>query len=112
MLQAVLTIGIGLIVAPLVVFFRDLERAVKLVLRFLFYASPIIYALRDLEPLGLGILRRLQPLSGIFSLYRAAFFPEELDWFAVMVSAIISLLILGIGILVFRRTERAVLKEI
>src|SRR5690606_32347876 len=47
-LQAALTLGIGLLVAPLVVFFRDLERAVKLALRFLFYASPIIYGLHDL----------------------------------------------------------------
>ncbi|MFE3287714.1 hypothetical protein ACFXJJ_32060, partial [Streptomyces sp. NPDC059233] len=37
----VLTVGVGLIVAPLVVFFRDLERAVKLALRFLFYASTL-----------------------------------------------------------------------
>ncbi|MEI4856005.1 hypothetical protein Q8G44_28245, partial [Klebsiella pneumoniae] len=41
-LQAVLTTAVGLIVAPAVVFFRDLERATKLILRFLFYASPII----------------------------------------------------------------------
>src|SRR5690349_10476559 len=47
-LQAMLTLGVGLIVAPLVVFFRDLERATKLTLRFLFYASPIIYGLSDL----------------------------------------------------------------
>ena len=40
--------GVGLIVAPLVVFFRDLERAVKLTLRFLFYASPIIYGTKNL----------------------------------------------------------------
>lgn len=40
LIQAALLLGIGLIVSPLVVFFRDLERAVKLVLRFLFYASP------------------------------------------------------------------------
>ena len=39
--------GVALIVAPLVVFFRDLERAVKLVLRFLFYASPIIYGVTE-----------------------------------------------------------------
>ena len=40
--------GVGLIVAPLVVFFRDLERATKLALRFLFYASPIIYGTTNL----------------------------------------------------------------
>ena len=111
LIQTVLTAGIGLIVAPLVVFFRDLERAVKLVLRFLFYASPIIYGTADLPP-ELHFWAAFNPLSGIFSLYRAAFFPGQLDWFAVGVSAVMSLVFLFIGILVFTRTERAVLKEL
>ena len=111
LIQAVLTAGVGLIVAPLVVFFRDLERAVKLILRFLFYASPIIYATSDL-PQELHFWAAFNPLSGIFSLYRAAFFPGELDWFIVAVGAAMSVAFLGIGLLVFSRTERAVLKEI
>lgn len=112
LLQAALTVGVGLIVAPLVVFFRDLERATKLALRFLFYASPIIYGLPDLQKLGLDFWASFNPLSGIFSLYRAAFFPDQLEWFAVLVSAGMSGLMLVLGILVFHRTERAVLKEI
>ena len=111
LIQAILTAGIGLIIAPLVVFFRDLERAMKLVLRFLFYASPIIYGTADLPP-ELHIWAAFNPLSGIFSLYRAAFFPGQLDWFAVGVSAVMSLAFLALGILIFTRTERAVLKEI
>ena len=111
-LQAMLTFGVGLIVAPLVVFFRDLERAVRLVLRFAFYASPIIYGLDDLADLGLQGWGALNPLAGIFTLYRAAFFPEQLDWFAVALSAGMSVLLLGIGLAVYRRTIRTVLKEI
>lgn len=113
-LQAILTIGIGLIVAPLVVFFRDLERAVKLVLRFAFYASPIIYGIHDLPtaPIDFHFWGAFNPLTGIFSLYRAAFFPQELDWFAVGIAAVISLAFLAIGAAVFRRTIRTVLKEI
>jgi ABC-2 type transport system permease protein len=137
-IQTVLTIGVGLIVAPLVVFFRDLERATKLALRFLFYASPIIYSARDL-PGGCGggtpardcaahlathpgaqtdVLFSLHfwsafnPLTGIFSLYRSAFFAEELDWFLVGVSAAMSLVLLAIGWAVFKRFERDILKEI
>jgi ABC-2 type transport system permease protein len=110
-IQAVLTMGINLIVAPLVVFFRDLERAVKLALRFLFYASPIIYGLADL-PEGLQTLGAFNPLSGIISLYRAAFFPQQLNWFDVLISGLMALAFLGIGTLVFRRTIRTVLKEI
>lgn len=110
-LQALLLVGVGLIVAPLVVFFRDLERAVKLILRFLFYSSPIIYGLQDL-PHGVEKIAAFNPLAGIFALYRSAFFPEQLDWFAVIVGTAVSLALLGIGIFVFTRTERAVLKEI
>ncbi len=117
LLQALLIVGIGLIVAPLVVFFRDLERAVKLGLRFLFYASPVIYGLQDLETipiagLDLHTIAAFNPLSGIFSLYRASFFPAELDWFAVLVSALMSIVVLVIGSVVFRRSIRSVLKEI
>jgi ABC-2 type transport system permease protein len=110
-LQAILTMGVGLIVAPLVVFFRDLERATKLALRFLFYASPIIYGFSDLPP-QLHFWAAFNPLGGIFGLYRAAFFPAQLDWFAIAVAAGMSVVILAIGIVVFNRTERAVLKEI
>ncbi len=111
LLQAALTVGVGLVVAPLVVFFRDLERATKLALRFLFYASPIIYGLRDL-PSSLHLWASFNPLAGIFGLYRAAFFPEQLDWFAVGAAAAVTAVVLAVGILVFNRTERAVLKEI
>ena len=111
-LQAALLVGIGLIVAPLVVFFRDLERATKLTLRFLFYASPIIYGLPDLQRVGLEFVGSFNPLAGIFSLYRAAYFPEQLDGYPVLIAALMSLIILAVGILVFTRTERAVLKEI
>jgi ABC-2 type transport system permease protein len=110
-LQAILTAGVGLLVAPLVVFFRDLERAVKLTLRFLFYASPIIYSTHNL-PAGLHTWSAFNPLSGIFSLYRSAFFASELDWYLVGVGAVISFGLLALGLAVFARTERAVLKEI
>ncbi|WP_440711533.1 ABC transporter permease [Herbiconiux sp. YIM B11900] len=111
LLQAVLTMGVALIVAPLVVFFRDLERAVKLALRFLFYASPIIYGTHDL-PENLQPWAAFNPLSGIFALYRTGFFADQLDWLQVGVGAGMSVLLLAIGVLVFRRSERAVLKEI
>jgi len=110
-LQAILTVGVGMIVAPLVVFFRDLERAVKLILRLLFYASPIVYGTQAV-PESIRSLTMLNPLSGIFSLYRSMFFPHELNWTAVGLAAIISLILLAVGIWVFSRTERAVLKEI
>ena len=110
-LQTMLTVGIGLIVAPLVVLYRDLERATKLILRLMFYASPVIYGISNL-PGGFQQIAAFNPLSGIFSLYRAGFFPDQFDAFAVIVGAIMSVVILVIGVLVFRRLERTLLKEL
>lgn len=113
-LQTMLTLGLGLIVAPLVVFFRDLERAVKLALRFLFYASPIVYGLSDLPttPIDFHFWAAFNPLTGIFGMYRAAFFPSELDPFASIVSAAMAVAFFAIGLAVFRGSIRTVLKEI
>ncbi|AMM22315.1 sugar ABC transporter [Frondihabitans sp. PAMC 28766] len=110
-LQTVLITGISLIIAPLVVFFRDLERATRLILRFLFYASPIVYSTKSL-PKDVGHIFAFNPLSGIFGIYRAAFFPNQLIKYEAVVGAIMCFVILGIGMLVFRLCERAVLKEI
>jgi ABC-2 type transport system permease protein len=112
-IEAVLIVGIGLILAPLVVFFRDLERAIKLILRLLFYASPIVYGLAKFDKHGtIKHVLEFNPLTGIMGLYRSAFFKDELDWESVIASAIVSIVILVIGIFAFRRNIRAVLKEL
>ncbi|WP_119697090.1 ABC transporter permease [Microbacterium halotolerans] len=110
-LQAVLLTGLGLVIAPLCVLFRDLERTTKLILRALFYATPIIYGIRDL-PDGFAWLEYANPLAGLFVLYRAGFFPEEWQTGPVLSSAAISVVVFVIGCLVMRSLERPVLKEL
>jgi ABC-2 type transport system permease protein len=46
------------------------------------------------------------------SLYRSSFFAGQLDWPGVIIAAIEAVIILGIGLLMFRRNMRAVLKEL
>jgi ABC-2 type transport system permease protein len=111
LLQTALLVGLGLLVAPLCVLYSDLERTTKLILRALFYASPIIYGVADL-PVIFSQLAAFNPLSGIFTLYRMGFFPEQWDTFTVVVGALMSLGFLGLGLLVFRSLERPVLKEL
>jgi len=113
-LMAALVFGLGLILAPLVVFFRDLERATKLVLRVLFYASPVIYGVTDLHGAAAAVapLAWANPLAGIFSLFRAGFFPDQLNWALVGTSTAITVVILAVGAIVFKRSVGGVLKEL
>lgn len=111
LLQVILLLGLGLIVAPLCVLWGDLERTTRLVLRALFYASPIIYGVADLP----GVFKEIgafNPLAGIFTLYRVGFFPDQWDTLSVIVGAVTSILVFGLGLLVFSRLERPVLKEL
>ncbi|MDY0909000.1 ABC transporter permease [Microbacterium sp. CFBP9034] len=111
LLQTVLLVGLGLLVAPLCVIWTDLERTTKLILRALFYASPVIYGVSDL-PGAFETLAAFNPLSGIFALYRVGFFAEEWDPWVVGVSAVMSFAFLALGLFVFRRLERPLLKEL
>ena len=110
-LQIVLTTGINFIIAPLSVFFRDLERIVRLATRLLFYGSPVRYSLNIGHP-GLHLVYGFNQMAGILELFRACFFPETLDWLYVWQAALVSMVIFGIGCVVFRRTVPTVLKEI
>ncbi|KAA9130129.1 ABC transporter permease [Microbacterium caowuchunii] len=111
LLQTILLVGVGLIVAPLCVLWGDLERTTRLVLRALFYASPIIYGVNDL-PGAFTDVAAFNPLSGIFTLYRVGFFPDQWNTLSVVAGAVTSVLLLCIGVLVFRRLERPLLKEL
>ncbi|SIT88811.1 ABC transporter permease [Microbacterium sp. RU33B] len=111
LLQTMLLVGLGLIVAPLCMLWGDLERTTRLMLRALFYATPIIYSVKDLPGIFPEIMA-FNPLAGIFTLYRVGFFPDQWDTLSVVVGAVVSILVLLIGIQVFRRLERPVLKEL
>jgi ABC-2 type transport system permease protein len=111
LLQTMLLVGLGLLVAPLCVLYSDLERTTALILRALFYASPVIYGVNDL-PGVFSDLAAFNPLSGIFTLYRVGFFPDQWDTFSVVVGAVMCVGFLALGLFTFRSLERPVLKEL
>jgi ABC-2 type transport system permease protein len=116
LIQVALLLGLGLILAPLSVLYSDIGRLIPVVLRLLFYFSPILYGVHDirrrLPPLAAHIFT-LNPLAGILDLYRTAFFNDQwAGWTAVVVSGVWAMAILAVGIVVFPRLEGTVLKEI
>jgi ABC-2 type transport system permease protein len=118
LLQFALLTGISLLLSAATVMLRDVERFVRLVVRVLFYAAPIIYPLNKVyESTALpGWAKRLylaDPLVGIFQLQHAAWFPQEwpsTSLLATTVAGTVAVLLLGWW--VFRRLEAAVLKEL
>ena len=109
-----LVMGLGMILAPASILVRDLRSIIRIVMRALFFLSPVIYAASDLPANKASIAGFLNwnPVTGILGLYRSVFYPQELDWTIVAHSAIIIVIIFMIGVWAFSRLERPMLKEI
>ena len=112
LLLGVLLVGLSLLIAPLAVLFSDVERLIRIVLRLLFYASPVIYAVRHV-PREFIWVYALNPFAGILDLFRFLVLPNQsVHALLVLSAAAISLAVLVLGAFVFSRLEPAVLKEL
>ena len=118
LIQITFLLGVGLTLAPLAVLYADVNRLLRVVLRVMFYLSPVIYGVRDIQasedvPEWVKQVYVLNPLAGTFDLYRAALFPDFFaGWGEVAVAAAVSVAFLVLGLSVFTRFEGRVLKEI
>ncbi|OFE14576.1 hypothetical protein BA895_09460 [Humibacillus sp. DSM 29435] len=110
-MQALLLVGLGLLLAPITVIFSDMPRIVRILLRMGFYATPIIYGAHAAPPVLQKVLL-LNPMAGILEMYRGGFFPQELNIPSIVSAGIITVITLISGTIVFKRLEPAVLKEI
>jgi ABC-2 type transport system permease protein len=128
-----LVLGLGLILAPVTVLVKDVGRVIPILMRLLFYSSGVLYSTTKV-PKSLESFLSYNPVTGMFVLARATFFPQELDgtivakvgpaghkhrviehinhWNYVWHSAIGIAIIVAIGVFIFSRLERQVLKEI
>lgn len=110
-LQAILSVGIGQILAPITVIVTDIQPLVRIFLRVAFYATPIIYTL-GIAPEWMRVIFWFNPMTGILELYRAGFFPNPINWYPVGIGCAIIVLAWVFGRTVFARMEKTVLKEI
>ena len=113
-------VGIGLALAPLCVLFSDLIRIVRIVVRLLFYMTPVLYGSSrvtdQLDKEGLTLISHLyflNPFVAVIDLYRSALSSNPLpSWQDCALSLTVSLVLVAVGTVIFRRLEGAVLKEI
>ena len=103
-IQIIFMFGLGLGLAALNVFYRDVKPVLGLGIQLWFYASPIIYPL-TLVPERLKPFYFLNPMAGILESYRAIFLNGELPGSNLIISAISSLVIYIFGYWFFKRVE-------
>ncbi|MHA6752005.1 ABC transporter permease [Dermacoccus nishinomiyaensis] len=118
-IQFILLMGMGLVMAPVTALMDDFARITRIILRVLFYLTPIVYSIHFLDGKipekfsWVTTLFQFNPLTGIIDMYRAGFVSEHgPDWHAWVAALIVALVWLVFGSWVFRKLEPAILKEI
>jgi len=110
-IQVILMYGIGLFVASVSALVPDFARIVRIVLRAMFYLTPVLYSIANI-PEGARGIAVFNPLVSILGLYRIGFWPTETEGAAAFAVGLTVTAVLTIaGVITFRRLEPRILKE-
>lgn len=112
-IQFALTFGLGLALAPLHVIFRDTAQFLGLFFQGWFYLTPIVYPL-GMIPAKYRFWLDLNPLTALVGLYRRALLgsPTHVSFGFLVALAVVSLVLLGIGLVIFRHMRSTLADEI
>ena len=101
----IFTIGMGLILATVTVFFRDIEHLYSVFLTMLMYATPIFYP-PEIVPESIKFIQTLNPLYAIISCVRSSFMYGTLfDPSQLLFAALSAVSALVIGIILFYKYQ-------
>lgn len=111
-MESILLTGIGLLLSSITVLVRDIDRIVRIVVRVLYYASPVLYSVNQPRLEKMKPVYDINPMAGILDMMRVGMFPKEMDTVRMVMSSLMAVVIFALGVFVFSRLERQVLKEI
>lgn len=102
----IMTLGVGLILATMNVFFRDLEYLWNVALMLIMYASAIFYDVSKVIENGYGFLFKINPLYMIITNFREAIlYGQPLSMEYLMPATIFSFGSLFVGIYIFYKKQ-------
>tara|TARA_Y100000588_G_C14240416_1_gene919082 strand:- start:457 stop:1308 length:852 start_codon:yes stop_codon:yes gene_type:complete len=106
LMMAGIGLGIGIIVSSLTTRYRDLGIVVNFAASLLMYATPVIYPLSVVQE-KYRIIALINPIAPLVETFRYAFLGAgTVSWLHISYSAIFTVVILCLGILLFNRIER------
>ncbi len=110
--QYILQLGIILITSAINVYIRDAEYIINFFVSMLFYATPILYSI-EMFPKNIAWILKLNPMATIVESYRNIFYYQQAPNFLMLgIVFLFSLLIFGIGVLVFKKLEKGFAEEL
>lgn len=104
----ILSLGVGMILSTMAVFFKDIEYLYDVFCMLLFYATPIVYRLDQLKIQNPIIIRAFManPLYSIVAMFRdCVLFGQMININHLLYSFVFSLVTLAVGCIVFAKKQ-------
>ena len=101
----ILTYGVGMILATVGVFFRDMEYLWDVFLMIIMYTCAIFYYPTRLLKSGYSFVLNYNPLYGLICNMRHIVFREALEWDRLAFSFIVAIISLLVGVYVFNKKQ-------
>lgn len=98
-------LGAGSLLSALNVKYRDFRYVIPFLIQVLLFVTPVIYPQGILPSGWIGELLQLSPIAGAIELFRASIAGAPFDTFLVIKSLLVSMVLLFLGMIYFRRTE-------
>ena len=112
-IQYILCFGILLITSSVDVYIRDAEYIINFIVNMLFYATPILYSPDIFAGSPISWIFKINPLAVIITGYRDALFYKTLPNLSSLAIVFIgSLILLFLGIAIFRKLEKGFAEEV
>lgn len=102
-----LVLGISYATCAIVVFFKDLQQIISILLQIGMWATPILWDINILSP-KMQVVMKLNPLVYIVNGYRSSISGTEFFWndfYSTVYFWIITVVFFGIGALIFKRLK-------
>jgi lipopolysaccharide transport system permease protein len=99
-------LGLGMLVSAMTTKYRDLQNLIDFGVTLLMYATPVIIPLSTV-PDEYKIIMTANPMTGVIETFRYAFLGTgNFSWNDLCYSALFTLTVFIIGLLVFNKTEK------
>ncbi len=104
-IQVILMTGLSLILSTFNLFYRDIQYLTNLVLMVWMYMSPVVYPL-SMVPEKYVWAYKLNPMVGIIEGYRSVLFGYPIEYSIIGWAFVVSLFVLILGFVVFKKFEK------
>lgn len=99
------SLGIAYTLSALTVSYRDFRFVIPFMVQAWQFLSPVVYP-TTIVPEQYRLIYALNPLAGIIEGFRSVIFGTPIPWAMIGVSGLSTAILLGFGMMYFRKTER------